>query len=321
MCLYPRLIKNKRYEPTQKNGGNPTICKDYRTLYVPVGCGNCIECRRQKAHEWQIRLNEEIKVHKYMYFVTLTFSEDALNMICNKLKTSECNAVAGYAVRHFLERWRKIHKRSIKHWLITELGHDNTERIHLHGLLFWEKPISNEKLTAIWSYGRTDTGKYVNERTINYIIKYVTKIDNDHKGYKAEIFSSAGIGRRYVDQETNKVKHTYIKENTREYYTLPNGNKCSLPIYYRNILFTDEERQKLWIDRLNKDERYINGIRIRNASSKEGLKQIKDLLKEQQELNIKYGYGDLSKQWDKKEYNARLKDLYCKEDIAKLTKS
>ena len=32
MCLYPKLIPNKRYLPTKKNGGVPPVCPDERLL-------------------------------------------------------------------------------------------------------------------------------------------------------------------------------------------------------------------------------------------------------------------------------------------------
>ena len=51
MCLYPKLIKNRKYMPNKKNGGNVPEVQDDRVLYVPVGCGNCIECKRQKKRE------------------------------------------------------------------------------------------------------------------------------------------------------------------------------------------------------------------------------------------------------------------------------
>ena len=48
MCLYPRLLNNPKYRANKKNGGEIPQLKDKRTLLVPVGCGNCIECRKQK---------------------------------------------------------------------------------------------------------------------------------------------------------------------------------------------------------------------------------------------------------------------------------
>ena len=35
-----------------------------------------------------------------------------------------------------LERIRKKTGKSIKHWFITELGHEKTERLHLHGIVW-----------------------------------------------------------------------------------------------------------------------------------------------------------------------------------------
>ena len=64
MCLYPTLIKNKRYLPNKKNGGLVPRCDDDRKLLVPIGCGKCIECAKKKQREWQVRLLEDIKEHK-----------------------------------------------------------------------------------------------------------------------------------------------------------------------------------------------------------------------------------------------------------------
>lgn len=63
MCLFPRLIPNRRYKPNKKMGETP-FCDDHRKLYVPVGCGKCIECMKQKALQWKIRLYEELLVQK-----------------------------------------------------------------------------------------------------------------------------------------------------------------------------------------------------------------------------------------------------------------
>jgi hypothetical protein len=49
MCLYPKFIRNRKYTVTKKNGGNVPEVKDKRALMVPVGCGKCIECKKQKA--------------------------------------------------------------------------------------------------------------------------------------------------------------------------------------------------------------------------------------------------------------------------------
>lgn len=311
MCLYPRLIKNRKYIPNIKNNGNPPSVKDERTKYVPVGCGNCIECRKLKSREWQVRLNEEIKDHKYKYFVTLTFNERSLQMLTEEILKSnlyhkdEDNEIATLAVRRFLERWRKKYGKSIRHWLITELGHTGTERIHLHGIMFTKDNIEALDIPYLWNYGIVDLGKYVNEKTVNYIVKYVTKVDNNHKGYKPKILSSKGIGSNYLNRIDSK-RNKYNGNETKEYYTTKTGLKLNLPTYYRNKLYTEDEKENLWIMKLDKNIRWIMGEKV-DISIDEY--EYYDLLKYYQSKNIRLGYGDLSSEWDIKLYRRRRANL------------
>lgn len=64
-------------------------------------------------------------------------------------------------------------------------------------------------------------GTWVDERTINYIIKYITKVDKKHKGYKQRTFVSKGLGAAYI--EKNKKKHQFNGEDTITYYKTSNG--------------------------------------------------------------------------------------------------
>lgn len=310
MCLYPRFIKNKRYESYKVKKGDVPLT-DYRKKYVAIGCGRCMECLRQKAQQWRVRLCEELKVHKHAYFVTLTFSNESLIKIASSIdsKEVETNAVATEAVRRFVERYRKHNKKSIRHWLITELGHENTERIHLHGIIFDEEEWDNEKLLKYWQYGRVDTGQYCNLRTINYIIKYVTKIDTEHKNYQPIILCSAGIGENFVHTLGAKNTYKYRPKESAEYYTLNNGQKVALPIYYRNKLYSVKERDMLWTDRLDKHEIYVNGIKVRNTHTKEGENNYFALLKSQQKINHELGYGSTDDEWKKIPYNITWKML------------
>lgn len=304
MCLYPRLLKNKKYLPNKKNKGKIPTCYDERVRYVSVGCGKCIECMKKRAREWQVRLHEEITKNEPCHFVTLTFNEESIieltNEIYNKYnltitEKTQYNEIAIIAVRRFLERWRKLYKKSIKHWLITELGHTGTERIHLHGLLWGDKT----KYENIWKYGWVYIGDYVNNKTINYIIKYVTKIDLDHKNYQPIILTSPGIGNNYTNKhnaQLNKFNDEVNKE-TNELYTTKEGFKLPLPIYYRNKLYNEDEREELWLQKLNKEERYILGKKI-SIKTPQGQKLYELAQKEAQKKSKQLGYGD-----DSKDYN------------------
>lgn len=334
MCLYPRIGKNQKYTPNNKNGGNIPAIRDERALHVPIGCGNCIECRKQKARDWQVRLNEEIKHSKHGTFITLTFNDNSIKYITKKIRETQNgklwilenltnnkdlkeiqrtrnktygygldNAIATYAIRHWLENIRKKTKKSIKHWLVTELGHNGTENIHLHGIIW------NEEIKIImdkWQYGFKWYGKdaegkninYVNERTINYIVKYIHKIDKTHKYYKPIILTSAGIGNQYTSSR-NAKNNKFNNENTDETYRTRTGIKLSLPIYYRNKLYTDEEREQLWINRLNKDERWVLGTKIKTNKNQ---KEYHQALIQAQKINKELGYGTSEKNWSLKQY-------------------
>ena len=119
-----------------------------------------------------------------------------------------------------LERWRKKYKKSITHWLITELGHGHTEHVHIHGILFTDH---KKDINEIWGYGYTFLGSYVNERTVNYVMKYVTKIDFEHKQYIPIILTSPGIGRNYVNRLDAKLDKFNPKGPTKETYTTSQG--------------------------------------------------------------------------------------------------
>ena len=126
MCLYPKLILNRKYLPNKKNGGKPPRIQDNRTKYVPVGCGKCMECRKQRARNWRVRLMEEIRHDNRGQFATMTFSDESLIALEHEIKQEQNidgyeleNEIATLAVRRFLERWRKQYGKSLKHWLVS----------------------------------------------------------------------------------------------------------------------------------------------------------------------------------------------------------
>jgi hypothetical protein len=319
MCLYPRLIWNKKYTSTKKNGGEIPHCDDERKKRVPVGCGKCMECKKQKSREWQVRLSEEIRDNKNGKFVTLTFSDEELQKIDDKIDKevqgyNRDNAICSYAVRHFTENWRKTHKKTIRHWLVTEIGGTRSERIHLHGILFTD---NEEEIKKKWKYGFVYIGEFVNEKTINYIIKYINKADEKHKEYNSKVYASKGIGKNYLERKDSK-RHKYKEKETIETYKTRAGLELALPIYYRNKVFTEEEREKLWVEKLDKDERWVCGVRV---DIKNGDQEYYELLNEKRILNKRLGYGDDEKDWEQERYEKQRRNLKRWERIQKLKTS
>lgn len=301
MCLFPIIMKNRKYVPNKKNKGKPSKPPDKRQMAVSVGCGKCIECLNQKKRQWQIRLSEELEVNKNAWFVTLTFSDEALNKLERDCKSNEAHDIAGLAIRRFTENWRAKFKKAPRHWLVDELGHNGTERLHIHGLIWCDN--SND-IVDKWIYGRVGIGTYVNIKTVNYIVKYITKLDNDHKGFMGKVWVSKGIGSKYVEKKGKQNK--YNDENTNESYRLSNGAKVGLPTYYRDKLYTEEEKQQLWSNKLDKEIRYVKGDKY-DISTQIGARQYYRALEYQQKKNKDLGYGDRS--WSKNSYKAR-RDIY-----------
>ena len=182
--------------------------------------------------------------------------------------------------------------KSVKHWFITELGHEKTERIHIHGIIFTNEI---EDIENLWKYGHIWIGDYVNEKTINYIVKYCNKLDTQHKGYVPKIMTSAGIGKKFIERIDSRI-NKFKGSETIEYYKTNDGSKLALPIYYRNKIYTEEERQELWINKLDRQVRYVGGEKIDISNGDE---EYDKALEYYRKLNKRLGYGSDEKGWTK----------------------
>lgn len=299
-------MKNPHYLPNEKNGGIPPKAEDKRLENISVGCGWCIECRRANATNWRIRLTEEYKSNHNAEFVTLSFSPAAISELEEEIKRTnykeiegdelDVNILAAFAIRRWQERWRKKYKKSLRHWIVTELGHTNSERIHLHGIV-WKthEKISREnfrnEIVNTWKYGNVYIGQWVDERTINYITKYLTKIDAQHEGYKPRTFVSKGLGINYLKK--GKYLNAWQGEKTNTQYKDSRGYQLTLPKYYKSKLYNEKEREELWKIQLDKEKVYLNGSEWDKQRSDEITyrQQFESALKSRRDTQKKAGYS------------------------------
>lgn len=317
MCIYGTLIRNKKYTSNKKNGGDIPTVFDIRTLAVPIGCGKCYECMRSESREAKVRLHEELKHNKMKaHFVTLTFNPETYKELINKTKLigyEADNYVCAIAMRRFNERYRKKYNKAIRHWAITELGGGRYEHVHIHAIMWHNGP--SEEIEQIWNaekvkYGYVYIGKVYEGITANYIVKYMTKVDPLHKAYTPKRLSSNGIGKGYINS-LSAQKNKFNGEKTDENYILPTGHKIPLPKYYRNKIYTEEEKEQLWLQKLNKEKRYVFGTEI-NISTETGKKEYEKTLKYYQKINKELGYGKKAT-WKLKEYEKQRRILIQKE--------
>lgn len=296
MCLFPKLVPNPRYKPNKRNKGRPPKPRDERLRWITAACGRCEQCRKQKANEWTFRLNIELQKGAPAHFMTMTFSEESLS----SFHSSDANEVATEAVKLFRKRWYKKFGESVRYWLITELGHDNTERLHLHGIIWTDQ--DKETIEKIWSYGWVDTGEYVNSKSVSYIVKYVTKIDQDHPEFIGKIFCSPGIGKEYCQRSEIKRIH----KDKIEYVKTPKGFKVGMPMYFKNKIYSERERENMWLERLEKGQRFVNGIKF-DTTTRQGMKDFLNALEYAQKQSVKL--GNLTDPWNRKSYEKSRKNL------------
>lgn len=308
MCLYPKRILNPKYKPNKKNGGVPPICKDRRLLYIETKCGQCLECRQQKKREWITRLTEELKHNPKAWFMTLTISPEEMKKLSEKYNLKEPNEIASKAHRMYLELIRKHTKKAPRHWSITELGEEKG-RIHLHGIFWGDINI----LKSCWKFGFVFVGTFVNEKTINYITKYMLKQNPYDIHFKGKVLCSKGIGAGYKDSINAKLINKYNGKDTKEYYLLRNGQKTALPAYYKQKLWTDEEREQLRLYKDEKNETYIMGEKC-NSDDSETIYNLRQFYRKQSEEILKYNH----KIWEKEKDERKSRKKYYVRKIERI---
>ena len=94
--------------------------------------------------------------------------------------------------------------------------------------------------------------------------------------------SSPGLGKIQFTEFSK-----FNEEKTKE-YVIYNSHKYGLPIYWRNLIYTEEERQKLWEYRLNENKRYILGAECKA----DDLKKFTKLNERARQFNKELKFGD-----------------------------
>lgn len=211
-------------------------------------CGKCPACLTNKKNEWVFRLNEELKVSPYSYFFTLTYRDNDLSYICSVPYKVEFPCLNKRDVQLFLKRLRKNTKIKFKYHICAEYG-PNTLRPHYHGILFSQKPLDLVSIMNAWQHSDLVDKVFepVGSRSAaGYVAKYICKaiflpdyLRESDRYIKPFSLSSKGLGLTYLECNSQLVEK---KISQNEDYVVIDGHKQSMPRYYRNKLFTPEQR-------------------------------------------------------------------------------
>ena len=89
----------------------------------------------------------------------------------------------------------------------------------------------------------------------------MTKRDEDNPEYTGKVLCSPGLGAGYVKRIGKR--HEWKGEETKEDYYTRQGTLIALPKYYKYKLFTEEQREQLWIYREESGEKYVVNFKIK----------------------------------------------------------
>ena len=138
-------------------------------------------------------------------------------------------------------------------------------------------------------------------------------MDKVHQYFKPKVLTSGGIGKHYLNRLDAKLnQYSGIKTDTN--YTTRNGTKLPLPTYLRNKIYTEAEREELWLNLLDKEERYVLGTKI---DVSKGTDLYYHHLEIARKKNARLGYGSNKKDWDRMEYELKRRNLIHLERLEK----
>jgi len=223
----------------------PIMLKKTSTERVP--CGRCTECRARRISAWSFRLMQESKNHISSTFTTLTYAPEHINRKHGNFTKNGYMSLYKRDLQDFLRSVRRKLKKSsrnIRYYAVGEYGGE-TNRPHYHIILFG--PLSSE-ITQHWRFGTVFIGN-VTGASIGYCLKYISKPSQipKHKNddrLKEFAIMSKGIGRNYVQSKAMVQWHKSDVAN-RCYVNIDGGKKASMPRYYKDKIYNEEERKKI----------------------------------------------------------------------------
>jgi hypothetical protein len=250
MCLTPIKIKAK-----QKQDG---MVRSQGHAIVP--CGKCGACKNKRANAWIFRLQQQEKVHISALFVTLTYSAENIRLTSKGFMTLDKRDVQLFMKRL---RWNTGRKH-IKYYACGEYGTDSW-RPHYHAIMY---DVTHDEIINAWGLGHTYIGT-VTGASIGYTTKYICKDKrvpahaNDDRIPEFSLMSK-NLGKNYL---TPQMTNWHVK-NSATYVVVPGGKKQPLPRYYRDFIFTEEHKQKLFIQNQNQRvENFDEAVRLSGGTT------------------------------------------------------
>lgn len=216
--------------------------KEHKNKILDLPCGKCYQCKARRISGWSFRLMKEAEVSSSAFFLTLTYDTESVPITKKGFMTLDKTDL-----QKFLKRLRKINNEKLKYYACGEYG-GKTKRPHYHMVIF---NADQETFQEAWTLNGKEIGSiYVGtltEASVGYTLKYMAKESkipehqNDDRQKEFALMSKK-MGSNYID----KFK-TWHKESLKErmYLNIEGGKKIAMPRYYKEKIYTEQERKKI----------------------------------------------------------------------------
>lgn len=218
--------------------------------YECFPCGKCPACRARRASAWSFRLMQEEKVAHSAYFLTLTYNEKNVPRTRNGFME-----IHRRDLQLFFKRLRKMQsskryckkagvpyiQQPLKYYAVGEYG-GRFKRPHYHVIMF---NASAELIERAWTAGHVHYG-YVAGASVGYTMKYISKPSkipihrNDDRTPEFSLMSK-GLGESYLTR--NMISWHNVVVTQRCYVLTSDGKKVAMPRYYRDRLYSKDEKK------------------------------------------------------------------------------
>lgn len=211
------------------------------TEKVPVPCGRCPNCKLRRVNGWVFRCLKEAERSTSSLFVTLTYDVDRVPMSPNGFMTLRKSDF-----QDFMKRLRKLCPDfTLKYYACGEYGTER-KRPHYHAIIFNVPDVA--MIDQAWTLdgkliGITQSGTVTGD-SIAYTMKYIDKPTSKSmhaRDDRAPEFAlmSKGLGSNYL---TDDMIAFHKADLSRMYLTKPGGHTIAMPRYFRDKIFTDDEK-------------------------------------------------------------------------------
>jgi hypothetical protein len=151
-------------------------------------------------------------------------------------------------LQKFFKRLRKLSDKKLKYYAVGEYG-STKKRPHYHIILF---NANKEHIKLAWALNNKPIGNYhignVSAASIGYTLKYMSKESkipihqNDDRKKEFSVMSK-GLGSNYLTELMIKWHKNDLEK--RMYVPIEDGKKIAMPRYYKDKMYSVEEKDKI----------------------------------------------------------------------------